>query len=594
MSNVDWRRRFRPAPESLEQRHLPSAAWQGFAGNGQHTAVSNIMAQSLEAIRWQTPVDLQPQYSGDDLLIHYGSPMVTMGNTVLIPVKTGASGGFEIQARNGINGQLKWTVATDYLLPPNGGWVPSFSPTLTPQGRLYYQGAGGTIYYIDNVDSTAAPHPVQIAFYGIKNYNHAAFDNTVFIDTPLTSDGSGNVFFGFEVIGSSPPLGLASGIAKIDAHAHGIWRSTSVLAGGTNLYIPVNSAPAISGSGAVLYVAVNNGQLLELNSATLALINKVTLRDPSSGQVAILPNQGTASPMVGPDGDVYMGVLENPFPYNNDRGWMLHFSADLRTTKTPGAFGWDDTASVVPKSMVPSYHGTSLYLLMTKYNNYAGIYTGNGQNKIAILDPNQMMLDPVSGASVMKEVLTMLGPTPDDEHPGGVREWCINTAVVDPPAKSVYANSEDGVLYRWNLATNTFTQAVRLTDGIGEAYTPTLIGQDGTVYAINNATLFAVGRMPVMSSPSFQDAAAIVDSSSRGANIGLTTVLAGSAARPPANDIDVNLSRLDDFLRCETTLVVPVPGITGNSHAMTSSALNTWSLNDSFGGYDWQPLMPER
>src|SRR6202011_4676484 len=41
--------------------------------------------------------------------------------------------------------------------------------------------------------------------------------------------------------------------------------------------------------------------------------------------------------------------------------------------------------------------------------------------------------------------------------------------------------------------TNTFTQVVPLTTGIGEAYTPTLIGADGTVYAINNGTLFAVG-----------------------------------------------------------------------------------------------------
>src|SRR5262249_51730728 len=50
----------------------------------------------------------------------------------------------------------------------------------------------------------------------------------------------------------------------------------------------------------------------------------------------------------------------------------------------------------------------------------------------------------------------------------------------------------DGKLYRWNLTTNTFTQQVTLTSGVGEAYTPTLIGVDGTVYAINNATLFAV------------------------------------------------------------------------------------------------------
>jgi hypothetical protein len=77
--------------------------------------------------------------------------------------------------------------------------------------------------------------------------------------------------------------------------------------------------------------------------------------------------------------------------------------------------------------------------------------------------------------------------------PNARREWCINTAVVDPASKSVFANSEDGKLYRWDLTTNTFTQTVTLTAGVGEAYTPTWMGPDGTVYAINNATLFAVG-----------------------------------------------------------------------------------------------------
>src|SRR6185369_3313132 len=78
--------------------------------------------------------------------------------------------------------------------------------------------------------------------------------------------------------------------------------------------------------------------------------------------------------------------------------------------------------------------------------------------------------------------------------PNAVREWCINTAVVDPQTGSVLANSEDGKLYRWNLSSNTFTQQITLTPGIGEAYTPTIIGADGKVYAINNATLFAVGK----------------------------------------------------------------------------------------------------
>jgi hypothetical protein len=65
---------------------------------------------------------------------------------------------------------------------------------------------------------------------------------------------------------------------------------------------------------------------------------------------------------------------------------------------------------------------------------------------------------------------------------------------VDPQTKSILANSEDGKLYRWDLTTNTLSQSVVLTTGIGEAYTPTVIGVDGHVYAINNAILFAVGQ----------------------------------------------------------------------------------------------------
>ena len=63
--------------------------------------------------------------------------------------------------------------------------------------------------------------------------------------------------------------------------------------------------------------------------------------------------------MVGPDGDVFFGVLENPRGSNHYRGWLLHFSRDLTQSHAPGAFGWDITPSVVPRSMVPSYSGAS-------------------------------------------------------------------------------------------------------------------------------------------------------------------------------------------------------------------------------------------
>jgi hypothetical protein len=477
--------------------------WSGYAGDAQHTATSTVASQPLQSIHWQTPVDLDPQFSGNDLLIHYGSPLITQNNTVIVPVKTGATDGFELSAFNGATGASLWTLPTDYTLGPHG-WIPPYSPTLTPTQTLYYAGAGGTVLSVSNPQTGTPGTPTRTAFFGSSNYNAdpGVYNSNVFIDTPITSDSAGNIYFGFQVTGSTP-AGLQSGIARIAPNGTSTYVGASTVSGVAAVsQVVQNSAPAVSPDGKTVYVAVSNGSsgyLLSLNSSTLALQSKVALTDPSSGAAAWLNDSGTASPMVGPDGDVYMGVLENPFPANHDRGWMLHFSADLSTAKTPGAFGWDDTASVVPASMVKSYRGTSQYLLMTKYNNYAG-QGGDGVNKLAILDPNNTHTDPVTGATVMAEVLTIAGPTPDPEFiatdPNAVKEWCINSAVVDPATDSILANSEDGNLYRWNLNTNTLSEQVTLTSGVGEAYTPTLIGADGTVYAINDATLFAVGAVP--------------------------------------------------------------------------------------------------
>jgi len=145
----------------------------------------------------------------------------------------------------------------------------------------------------------------------------------------------------------------------------------------------------------------------------------------------------------------------------------------------------------VPRDLVPSYTGTSPYLVFSKYNNYQET-GGDGVNQIAVLDPNAAELDTRGrGVMVMQEVLTIAGVAPDPVLPA-VREWCLNAAAVDPFTKSVMANSADGALYRWDLATNTLSESIQLTGGASEAYTPTVIGVDGSVYAINDHTLFAV------------------------------------------------------------------------------------------------------
>lgn len=470
--------------------------WAGFANQSTHAAQSSAAAQPLVRVLWQTPVDLAPPYKYGVLGAHYGSPAITPANTVLVPVKTGAAGAFRVEARDGSSGTLRWQYASDYVLPAHN-WIPAYNLVLTGS-RIYFPGAGGKLFYRENPDS-AAGTVNEMVFYGLRAYaaDKNAYDTAVQIDTPITADMQGDLFFGFSV-STSTPIGLRSGIAKIAPNGQGAWVSAAAAAGDAKITgVAMNAAPALSKDQQTLYVAVTNGTsgyLLALNSATLHTESRVSLIDPSSKEPATLTGDSTSSPTVGPDGDVYYGVLETPLKTHNVRGWLLHFDGTLAAEKTPGSFGWDDTASIVPSAMVPSYKGTSRYLLMTKYNNYGGVGSGNGLNEIAVLDPGAAQPDPIiPSVPVMKEVLTILGPTPDPGYPGGVREWCINTAAVDPSDGAIFANSEDGNLYRWDMATNSFTQRITLTSGLGEAYTPTAIGPDGQVYAINNAVLFAIG-----------------------------------------------------------------------------------------------------
>jgi hypothetical protein len=341
-------------------------------------------------------------------------------------------------------------------------------------------------------------------FYGAAQWraHRSVYDKAVQITTPLTARHDGSVYFGFTVTGSTPAR-LSSGIAQIDAHGHATWMTAAAAAGNPAVNgVAINCAPALSPSGRTVYTTVTSptgGILVGLDATTLKPRFHVLMKDPVSGEPALISPSSSASPTVGPDGDVYYGVLENPFPDHDDRGWLLHYNASLTRAKPPGPFGWDNTVSVLPARAVPGYHGSSPYLLVSKYNNYLGIGPhGDGRNRVAVLDPRASQKDPYADTRVMKAVQTILSPGHVPGEPAGARyEWCINSAVADPAGDSVIVNSEDGTLYSWDLARNTLGERIHLNPPRPEAYTPTLIGPDGTVYAINNATLYAIGRSPV-------------------------------------------------------------------------------------------------
>lgn len=494
-----------PSLSAAKPLVLPTG-WPSHGGDAQHTALASVAVQHLGEIKWSTLVDLNPRYSGNSLLSHYGSPVVSRDNVIVVGQKQEVDSGFKVNAFNATTGSLLWTEDSDYIMPPHG-WTPSFGPCISGLGltktvqMAVWPMAGGRIAYRAIGNNGARPQ--TIAFYGNAEFaaHPTEYTDSIRICTPLTPGPDGYVYFGFIALADTPAH-LKSGIAKVN-FSGGTTASAEVLSGDPAVnQVKMNAAPAITAAGDALYVTLTNGGwgrgiLTKVRTSNLQEMARVPMLDPKSGLAAIVEDLGTACPMIGPDGDVYVGVLENPFPDNHDRGWLLHYSGDLSETKIPGAFGWDDTPSVVPASAVPSYTGSSPYLLVSKYNNYAGV-GGDGVNKIALLDPRVAATEVISGIQTMVEVATIAGPTSDPEyvasHPNAVREWCVNSAVVDALGHSVLLNCEDGILYRWSFDNFQLAESIRLTDGIGEAYTTTMISNDGLIFGISNARLYCVGN----------------------------------------------------------------------------------------------------
>jgi len=194
-------------------------------------------------------------------------------------------------------------------------------------------------------------------------------------------------------------------------------------------------------------------------------------------------DQGTASPVVLPDGAVLIGTSTS---YNFARGHLFKFDATGGVLATYD-FGWDVTPAVF------EHDGT--YSIVTKDNHYSSS-DGDAYYDVTTLDAD---LIPVwSFRSDNTESCTRL---PDgavecvDDHPEGF-EWCVNQPAVDA-AGNAFLNGEDGVLYAF-FRDGTIRDRIFLDAALGAAYTPLSIGPDGVIYTQNNGVLFAVGRRPAV------------------------------------------------------------------------------------------------
>src|SRR5579862_6463015 len=101
-----------------------------FGGNAQHTANYSPTAQSLNAVHWTTPIDL----NNTGGYAHYGAPLITPANTIFVPVKTGATGGFQINVFQAATGASMYSLSTDYVQPSHD-WILPYQPVLATSSR---------------------------------------------------------------------------------------------------------------------------------------------------------------------------------------------------------------------------------------------------------------------------------------------------------------------------------------------------------------------------------------------------------------------------------------------------------------------------
>ena len=244
---------------------------------------------------------------------------------------------------------------------------------------------------------------------------------------------------------------------------------------GCNVLIPPNGSPGGCRSGATTGV------------------------DPADNQrgSGIMNDNSTASPVVAPDGSIYLGTWGR---YNHSQGHTMRFSA-AGEFLSAYPFGWDVTPALW------EHDGT--FSLITKENRYVGVgsYCGNpthcppysrapGDEEgyyITQLSPElevEWTFRNTETLSCRRQSDGSVDCVDDLLHAKGF-EWCVNALAVDARGV-VYINSEDGHLYAVNQG-GTLRDRIFLQLATGAAYTPLSLGADGKIYTQNAGHLFVVG-----------------------------------------------------------------------------------------------------
>ncbi|HZZ44601.1 MAG TPA: SdrD B-like domain-containing protein [Tepidisphaeraceae bacterium] len=506
------------------QVHYATSPGATVGQNAQHTGISPFRGGllTLSSTSSEVTTATSEATTFPDSGFKLGTPLFTRSDTLIVPMIDGDTGKFEVRAFSRTFGILLWTFVSDYVAPSSVSGSLSFrsasavfQPALSPDGKLYVPGAGGTVYLIAAPDriGTGADRTKTgklLSFYGVNNFHAKGgrYRATVFINTPLTVGTNGDVYFGVEGTGNNP-LEIASSLVRMGANGGGVWTASAVIAG---------SAPALSNDESYVYVETqsNGTARLEryLSGTSLVKSGSEVLKDPKTQQKAHLIVADIALPVVAPDGDVYLAVpARTPSVANNGDGWLLRFSGDLSHERgTSAQVVGDATPSIVPSSIVASYHGSSSYLISTAQISIVSetfTITDPGQTDVPTEDqtthpytttvPNEtmMLLDPSKSLKSAGPRLLLAGVESSADqttnNPTFAPLFLSGPATVDISGGAIYFVATSGTLMRWSLSdVKEINSPVPLVQNSSDTSgaSPAVIGPDGEIYAIFSGKLY--------------------------------------------------------------------------------------------------------
>src|SRR6266852_509644 len=528
---------------------LFAAAWPQFGRDPGHTGTAEVAGQPLQVrvakITIDPFADIERANSGDDLFVHYATPLID-GDDVFVEIKGGnyTVGNWRTQAWGvqafrwqGSTLSPRWIVFSDWSPVPftGGGVGPTFEPVFQPvlaNGFLFMPGFNGTVLRVDRNTGRIIDR---------LGGGQLPDQEDTFVSGPLVADAAGNVYYNVIALDHEEPwtadirdawiarikpnlaVRVAGYAALVPNAPSGSTLCFGVFSNGElpwpprpdalpptfpcgSQRPPLNVAPAIAADGTIYTISRAHfnspyAYLVALDS-NLAPKWSVSLRYRlNDGCNVLLPPNGTP-------GGCRDGAMTGVDPSDNlmGSGRAIDDSSSSPLIAPDGSvFYGAYTRYNYARGHLMHFSASGDYLgsypfgwditpaIFPRVKGYSIVTKENHYNVRSYCDDASQCSNARRANDPAGFFVTRLDQSlavewqvrnPNDQ------EWCVNGPAIDRNGVT-YINAEDGFLSAIT-AEGKIREAIVLTEALGQAYTPVAIDDNGRIYAEKAGQLFVV------------------------------------------------------------------------------------------------------